>query len=139
MPDKDLTGLGEINALLGRGTEYEGKLTFEGRVRVDGRFKGDIFSEGMLILGDGAFVEASVDVGTLIVRGGTLVGDVRATHLVEIHSGGAVRGDIETPQIFIDKGVVFEGRCVMPDGRDAELLPPELERALEGRDRPADA
>lgn len=131
MPDKDLTGLGEINALLGRGTEYEGKLTFEGRVRVDGRFKGDIFSEGMLILGDGAFVEASVDVGTLIVRGGTLVGDVRATHLVEIHSGGSVRGDIETPQIFIDKGVVFEGRCVMPDGSDAERLPPEVELALD--------
>ncbi len=123
MAQKDLTGLGEINALLGRGTEYEGKLTFEGRVRIDGRFKGEIFSDDVLILGEGAVVEADVEVGTLIVRGGRLVGAVRATHLVEIHAPGQVRGDIATPQLFIDKGVVFEGRCTMPDGTDAPVLP----------------
>ncbi len=121
MAQKDLTGLGEINALLGRGTEYEGKLTFEGRVRIDGRFKGEIFSDDVLIVGEGAVVEADVDVGTLIVRGGKLVGAVRAAHLVEIHAPGHVRGDISTPQIFIDKGVVFEGRCTMPDGGDTPV------------------
>ena len=37
---------GELNALLGRGTRFEGKLTFEGRVRIDGHFVGEVFSEG---------------------------------------------------------------------------------------------
>ena len=35
---------GEITTLLGRGATFEGKLTFEGTVRIDGRFKGEVFS-----------------------------------------------------------------------------------------------
>ncbi|MFW5876693.1 MAG: bactofilin family protein [Myxococcota bacterium] len=121
----DLSGIGEIHALLGRGTEYEGKLTFEGRVRIDGIFRGQIFSDGVLILGDGADVQGTLEVGTLIVRGGVLKGDVKATKLVEIHAPGRVQSDIDTPQLFIDKGVVFEGRCVMPDAQVHDL--PETE------------
>lgn len=113
MAQKDLTGLGEIHALLGRGTEFEGVLAFEGRVRIDGRFVGKIHSDGILILGDGAEVDAEIDVGTLIVRGGTLRGNVVATQLIEIHAEGAVHGDIAAPQIDIDKGCVFEGKCKM--------------------------
>jgi len=141
MERKELTTLGEINALLGRGTEYEGKLTFEGRVRIDGTFKGMIFSDDMLILGDGARVEADIDVGTLIVRGGELWGEVRARKLVEIHSPGRVHGNIRTPQIFIDKGVVFDGRCVMDDGTEVHELDESDEAAAEpGSDSdPADA
>jgi len=121
MSRKDLTGLGEINALLGAGTEYEGKLTFQGRVRIDGTFRGEIFSDDMLILGDGAEVHASVDVGTLIVRGGELWGDVTARQLVELHAPAKVHGDIHTPQLFVDKGVVFEGRCTMTGAEVHEL------------------
>lgn len=122
MAQQDLTGLGEIHALLGRGTEFEGVLAFEGRVRIDGRFKGRIHSDGILILGDGAEIEADVEVGTLIVRGGTLRGDVIARQLIEIHAEGHVHGDIAAPQIDIDKGCVFEGKCTM-----TPALPPELE------------
>lgn len=121
MIQKDLTGLGEINALLGRGTEFEGKLTFTGRVRIDGRFRGEIFSDDVLILGDDAEVYAEIEVGTLIVRGGTLHGNVQASQLVEIHAPGKVHGDIHAPQLFIDKGVVFEGRCTMADARVHDL------------------
>lgn len=124
MPAQDLTdlsGIGEIQALLGRGTQYEGKLTFEGRVRIDGTFRGEIFSDGILILGDGADVEATVEVGTLIVRGGVLRGNVKASKLVEIHAPGQVHGDIDTPQLFIDKGVVFEGRCIMAEAEVHDL------------------
>src|SRR4051812_17209558 len=46
----------EITALLGRGTRFEGKLHFEGRVRIDGVFKGEIKSDDVLIIGDGAEV-----------------------------------------------------------------------------------
>jgi cytoskeletal protein CcmA (bactofilin family) len=115
MTQKDLTGIGEINTLLGRGTEFEGKLAFEGRVRIDGRFRGQVFSEDILIVGDHAEVDAEIEVGTLIVRGGTLRGNIKATQLVEIHAPGAVHGDIHSPQLFIDKGVVFEGQCTMTE------------------------
>ena len=128
MAQRDLTGLGEIHALLGRGTEFDGVLAFEGRVRVDGRFKGRIFSDGVLILGDGAEVEAEIEVGTLIVRGGTLRGNVVARQLIEIHAEGRVHGDIAAPQIDIDKGCLFEGKCTMTQAAEPdsdELSPPD--------------
>lgn len=120
MMQQDLTRLGEINALLGRGTEYEGKLCFEGRVRIDGRFRGSIHSEDMLILGEGADVDGDVHVGKLIVRGGTLRGRVFASQLVELFAPSRVHADIRTPLFFLDRGVLFDGRCTMMDGQPAE-------------------
>ena len=90
-----------------------GKLTFTGRVRIDGHFRGEIFSDDVLILGDGADVKATVQVGTLIVRGGRLDGSVEATRSVEIHAPGNVQGSIVTPQIFVEKGVKLDAECKM--------------------------
>src|SRR5436189_6372127 len=67
----------EITALLGRGTRFEGKLTFEGRVRIDGIFKGEIKSEDVLIIGEGAEVHAEIDVATVIIKGGAVHGNIR--------------------------------------------------------------
>lgn len=139
MSERDAAGAGEINALLGRGTEYEGKLVFEGRVRIDGRFRGRIVSDDVLILGEGAEVHADVQVGTLIMRGGELTGDVHAAKLVELHAASRVRGTIHTPQIFVDRGAVFEGRCEMGDAGtsmpEVRSLPDEhpIPEWLEGR------
>ncbi len=112
-PQRDLTGVGEIQALLGRGTRFKGLLTFEGRVRVDGELEGEVRSEGLLVLGDGSNVDATIEVGTLIVLGGTVRGSVIARELIEIHEGAKVHADITAPEIDIAKGSLFDGRCTM--------------------------
>jgi cytoskeletal protein CcmA (bactofilin family) len=121
-----VTPAGEINTLLGRGTAFEGKLTFEGTVRIDGRLLGEIFSDDVLVVGEGADVKAKIEVGTLIVEG-NVEGNIRAGKCVELHAPARVRGNIETPQLFIDKGVIFEGNCKMegvaPLRRDAAPKP----------------
>ncbi len=106
------TVVGEINTLLGRGSEFEGKLTFEGTVRIDGTLKGEVFSDDVLVVGEGAHVEAEIDVGEIIVQG-TIVGNIRAKRSIEILAPGRVKGDITTPSLQIDKGVIFEGRSFM--------------------------
>ncbi|MDH5674469.1 MAG: polymer-forming cytoskeletal protein [Myxococcales bacterium] len=113
---EDLTGIGELQALLGRGAGFEGKLSFEGRVRIDGQLRGEVFSDGILILGPSADVDAVIDVGTLIVRGGRLRGEVVARHSVELHAPARVVGTIRTRQIYIDKGAVLDGECKMLEG-----------------------
>lgn len=125
MPSKDLTPApGEIAALLGRGTEFRGKLVFEGRVRIDGRLVGEVHGDGMLVVGEGAEVAAEVDVASLLVlAGGTVRGGVRARELVELHAESRVVGDIETPRLFVDKGAHFDGHCRMNDGTPSERLP----------------
>ena len=104
--------MGEITTLLGRGASFEGKLTFEGTVRIDGRFKGEVFSDDTLVIGEGAHVEAEIDIGEVIIQG-TVVGNVKAKKSIEIHAPGRVKGDLHTPVLQIDKGVVFEGRSFM--------------------------
>ena len=110
----------EISTLLGRGTTFEGKLTFEGTVRIDGKLKGTVFSDDVLIIGEGAHVEADIDIGEIIIQG-TVVGNIRAKRGVELHAPGRVRGDITTPSLQIDKGVIFEGRCYMEGVTDGTL------------------
>jgi cytoskeletal protein CcmA (bactofilin family) len=103
---------GEITTLLGRGAVFEGKLTFEGTVRIDGRFKGEVFSDDVLVIGDGALVEAQIEVGEVIIQG-TVMGNIVAKRSIEIHAPGRVKGDLHTPSLQIDKGVIFEGRSFM--------------------------
>jgi cytoskeletal protein CcmA (bactofilin family) len=111
-PARKETAVGEINTLLGRGSEFEGKLTFEGTVRIDGTLKGEVFSDDVLVVGEGAHLEAEVDIGEIIIQG-SVKGNIRAKRSVEILAPGRVQGDITTPALQIDKGVIFEGRCHM--------------------------
>jgi cytoskeletal protein CcmA (bactofilin family) len=103
----------EITALLGRGTQFEGKLHFEGRVRIDGVFKGEIQSDDTLIIGEGAEVHAEIDVATVIVRGGVVHGNIRARNSIEVHAPGKIMGNLHSPSVFIDRGVEFQGSCRM--------------------------
>ena len=102
----------EISTLLGRGTTFEGKLTFEGTVRIDGKLKGTVFSDDVLIIGEGATVEADIDIGEIIIQG-TLIGNVHAKRGIEVLAPGRVKGDLHTPSLQIEKGVIFEGRSFM--------------------------
>jgi cytoskeletal protein CcmA (bactofilin family) len=105
-------GSGEVTTLLGRGSEFEGKLSFEGTVRVDGKLSGEIFTDDTLIIGEGAEVNAEISVGSIIIEG-TVHGNIHAKRSVEIHTPARVRGNISTPSLSIDKGVVFDGQCQM--------------------------
>jgi len=103
----------EITALLGRGTQFEGKLYFEGQVRIDGGFRGEIRSPGTLIVGDGAAIEGEIEAATVIVKGGKLTANVRATSSIELYVPAQVTGNLHAPQIFMDKGVQFSGNLSM--------------------------
>jgi cytoskeletal protein CcmA (bactofilin family) len=103
---------GDVHTLLGKGSEFDGKLTFEGQVRIDGKFSGQIFTKDTLVVGEGARVNAEINAGTVIVNG-VVEGNIKATQLIELHTPGRVKGNLETPSLSIDKGVMFEGSCKM--------------------------
>jgi cytoskeletal protein CcmA (bactofilin family) len=103
----------ELTALLGRGTHFEGKLQFEGRVRIDGTFKGEIRGDDALVVGDGADVEADIEVGMVIVKGGSLKGNVRAAHSIELYVPAHATGTLHAPEVHIEKGVQFSGTCTI--------------------------
>lgn len=107
-------GTGELNALLGKGSEFDGKLTFEGTVRIDGTFSGEITTSDTLIVGEGAKVNAEISCGTLIVHG-EIAGNISASSSVELHKPARVKGDVTTPALVIERGVFFQGSSKMTE------------------------
>ena len=102
----------EINAFLGKDTEFEGKLSFKGAVRIDGHFKGEIYTEGTLIVGESAVIQSDIHVSHIIISG-EITGNIMADSRIEIHAPGKVFGNIQSPVIVIEEGVIFEGNCRM--------------------------
>ncbi len=106
----------ENGALLGRGSRFEGKLTFEGTVRIDGEFVGDIVSEGRLVIGEGAQVEGTVTVSTALVSGG-LSGTVTTRGPLELKSTARVTADLRVETLMMERGAFFEGTVKMNGGK----------------------
>jgi cytoskeletal protein CcmA (bactofilin family) len=123
--EMQLRNSGDLNALLGRGSEFEGKLTFEGTVRIDGKFSGEIVTNDVLVIGEGARVQAEISAGSVVING-EVQGNIRAKSSIELRQPARVQGNLETPSLSIDKGVIFEGSSKMEgiSGAQQKVPPP---------------
>ena len=101
-----------VTALLDQGASFEGQLTFEGTVRIGGKFKGEIFTKDTLVIDPGADVEAQIEAETVIISG-VVKGNVFARRRVIMHPPAVLKGTVTTPSLTIDEGVVFEGASYM--------------------------
>lgn len=113
---------GQINGLLDKGCSFEGKLTFDGTVQINGDFQGDIFSDGTLVVGRDARVNAKISVNTLIING-KVEGVVDAKKKVEVHSQAQLVGDVITAGFVIEEGGIFQGRCQMQTAETVRAVP----------------
>jgi len=100
-------------SFLGEDTEFEGKLIFKDELRLFGHFKGEIQTEGTLVIGESALVEADIHASHIIIQGGEVRGNITADNRVTVQSPGKVFGTIQTPAVVIEEGVIFEGSCSM--------------------------
>ncbi|RYF10431.1 MAG: polymer-forming cytoskeletal family protein [Deltaproteobacteria bacterium] len=115
-------GVHDVHTILGPESTFEGKLLFDGTVRIDGVFKGEVRTENTLVVGQSARIEAQLHVGHIVING-EIIGDIVATRSVEIHAPGKVRGNIRTPQLVIDRGVIFEGQSHMEEALHVQHSP----------------
>ncbi len=102
----------EINAFLGAGTSYQGKLNFQGSVRIDGTFQGEVTSEGTLVIGREAEVEGQIDVGQLVLSG-RINGEIKAKERVVLHKTANIFGSLQTPVLVVEEGAIIEGKITM--------------------------
>lgn len=108
----------EINAFLGAGTAYQGKLHFQGSVRIDGVFHGEVTSDGTLVVGQEADVQGQIHVGQLVLSG-RVTGDVHAREKVVLHKTANLQGKLFTPVLVVDEGAVVEGTVTMHGSSDS--------------------
>jgi cytoskeletal protein CcmA (bactofilin family) len=127
------SALEEISAFLGKETLFEGKMTFQGVFRLDGKFEGEIFESGTLIVGESARVKGKIGVNIMIING-HVEGELHAGERIEIHSTGKFFGTLFTPVLIINEGGILDGHCGMGT-RDAlkeglRSPPPNADRPL---------
>ncbi len=111
----------KITGFYDKETEFKGDLRFKGSFRIDGRFKGKIDSESILIIGDHGRVDADVKVGYLIISG-EIKGNIQAREKVEIHTNGRVIGTIVTPKLIVEEGAYLEANCQTTD-KAPQIIP----------------
>jgi len=101
-----------VQAHLGKGSRIEGKLAFDGSVRIDGTVEGEIQAQQSVIIGESAVINAQVFADTIVVKG-KVTGDITARKQVELRAPGRLVGNVTSPSLVIHEGVIFEGHCSM--------------------------
>jgi cytoskeletal protein CcmA (bactofilin family) len=102
----------EIKAFLGQGADFTGKLIFNGSVRIDGSFQGEIYGQGSLVVGEGAMIKANIAVKSIYISG-DVQGEIDVKEKINIHSKGKFSGEVHTPVFIMEEGAVFDGRSHM--------------------------
>jgi len=97
-----------LAAVLGPGTRYEGDMSFEGRVRIDGHYVGRIYSEDWLELGPGGHIEGKVDVARAVIAG-RVDGELRVRERLVVESTGHVTGKLDAAELEVRAGARIEG------------------------------
>lgn len=97
---------------MGENTSFNGTLTFQGTVRIDGKFEGEVITDDTLIIGETGEITAEIRAGTIICKG-KIKGVIVATKRIEIYSTSEILGDIRTPSLYVEAGGVFDGNCDM--------------------------
>ena len=101
---------GRITGFFDKDTEIKGDLKFKGSFRIDGRFKGKIDSDSILIIGEGGRVEADIKIGNIIING-EVKGNIQAKEKAEVNSKGRVIGTLVSPKLVVDEGAFLEATC----------------------------
>lgn len=119
---------GDVSAYFGKGSKISGKLNFEGTVRLDGKVDGEIHAKDSLVIGESAEVTAEIHAKSIVVLG-VVRGDIRASQRIELRAPARLYGNVETPSLVIQEGVIFEGSALMENlGSRSEGKVQPLER-----------
>lgn len=101
-----------VNSIIGEGSEFKGEFKINGLLRIDGRFKGTIETDGKVLIGKSG--EAITDIkASIVIIGGLVQGNIFAGERVVMLSSGHVKGNVITPSLVMEEGVIFEGNCVI--------------------------
>lgn len=116
-------GTGDISAFVGKGVEFKGVISYSGTVRIDGYLDGEIHTDGVLLIGEEAVIQAKVTAGTIVCKG-KITGDIAAKERVKLRAPAVFNGSMKTPMLSMEDGVLFNGGLEMSQGvRDSSVGP----------------
>ncbi|GAB4219765.1 MAG TPA: polymer-forming cytoskeletal protein [Spirochaetota bacterium] len=100
------------NNVIGENSYFSGKFLINGSLRIDGRFEGKYLQADQLYIGPNGKVKTNINAVSVIIEG-LVIGNINATNRVLLMPTAKILGDIKTPELIIQNGVILEGRCTI--------------------------
>ncbi len=117
--DSPVGNTDDVIAFVGKGVEFKGVIKYNGTVRIAGRLEGEIHTDGVLLVEDGAVIIAQVSAAKVVSRG-QITGDIIATEKVNLMAPAVLSGSVKAPLLSMEEGVLFSGTLEMPESDRAE-------------------
>ncbi len=102
----------DINSTIGEESFFEGRFAVKGSLKIDGRFEGETLLVDQLQIGAKAKIKTDISATSVVVEG-LVMGNIAASRRILLLSTARVLGDLKTPELIIQDGVVLEGRCTI--------------------------
>jgi len=108
----------DFDTILSPDIDFTGTLHFEKPFLIRGKVSGEISARGLLVIDEEAVVNANINASRVVIRG-QVKGNVSAQENVEVTASGKLTGNVSAPEIFMETGCVFNGRCNMTGKNNA--------------------
>jgi cytoskeletal protein CcmA (bactofilin family) len=102
----------DFDTILSQNINFFGTLNFEKPFIIRGKVSGEIKARGLLLVDEDAVVNADINTSRVIIRG-YVKGDIIASEKIELNATGMLEGNLTAPEVFMETGCVFNGRCKM--------------------------
>ena len=94
------------------GTYIKGEIISPNDLRIDGKFEGTIVSDGKVVIGESAEVDARIVCVNADVWGKTK-GSFTVKDIMAIKSDCSVEGELRVRKLIVELGASFNGSCKM--------------------------
>ncbi|MCS7298837.1 MAG: polymer-forming cytoskeletal protein [Spirochaetia bacterium] len=118
------------NTIIGENSFFEGRFMVNGSIRIDGKFEGEMLKVSHVTIGVKGKVKSNISAMNVVVEG-VLIGNIDAKVRVMLLPTSRVYGDITTPEIIIQQGVLFEGKIKIVQDRSISVKE-EIEKIYRG-------
>lgn len=106
------TGGDVANNVIGENSYFTGRFLINGSLRIDGRFEGKYLQADQLYIGPNGKIKTNINAVSVIIEG-MVIGNINASNRVLLMPTAKILGDIKTPELIIQNGVILEGRCTI--------------------------
>jgi cytoskeletal protein CcmA (bactofilin family) len=110
--NKSTTAPQALLNLIGLGTVIKGDIQCNGDIRIDGSVHGKMDVGQKLVIGESGNVQGNVKASNVSVSG-IITGNILCEETTIFHATSKITGDVQTKQIIIEQGAIFNGNCTM--------------------------
>lgn len=101
-----------VNSVIGESSFFEGRFHVKGSIRIDGKYEGEALEVDQVFVGPKGKIRTNIKAANVVVEG-VIIGNIHATNRVLLLPTSRILGDIKTPELIIQNGVILEGRCTI--------------------------